>query len=472
MIPSRFRKRLRAEDGAVTIIAALLIVALFASIAFALDLARLRHERQLLQTAVDLGALAGAGKLPVQGSGEANAAIATASRVALDNDPRLASGGLNISFRCVVTDPEGNGGADSTDVRFACGPDGGGGWPDGWSTRRGRAYHACDPFGGEKCNTIVLQASNIVKYFFAPVMGINQGSTGAVNGASCKGFCGQPSSPLDVVLVLDRTGSMTQADVGNVKNAALSILDFYDSSQQWVGLVALPYGQPGNKCIANHPQLYPNSNMTTWQNVPISNDYSSASGGLNTSSALVRGVNCLLRAPIAGDRTPYPPPGQPVLAYSDGQPTGGSGSHTNLGDPLDAARAMLAAQGRANVPDVIIFETDGQANQPSTRLPCSYFNTKATTAKAAAVIIFSLAYGLDSPPVRCTDSSGSFRNVYATTNLAGVATNSNDNLPGGCATSENTDGDNYFCVPGSSDLEPIFRAAAVAALTRSRLIDI
>jgi hypothetical protein len=472
MIPPRLVGRLQAEGGAVTVIAALLMVVIMASMAFALDLARLRHERQLLQTAVDLGALAGAGKLPVQGSAEANMAVATARRVALGNAPQLAGATLDISFRCVVTDPEGNGGADSPDVRFACGPDGGGGWFDGWSTRRGRAYHACDPFSGEKCNTIVLRASNFVKYFFAPVIGIRQGSTGAVNGASCKGFCGQPSSPLDVVMVLDRTGSMTQSDVANVKNAALSILDFYDSSEQWVGLVALPYGQPGNKCIANHPQLYPNSNMTTWQNVPISNNYSSGSGGLNTSSALVRGVNCLLRAPISGDPRPYGPPGTPVLACSDSSPPCTSGNHTNLGDPLDAARAMLAAQGRADVPDVIIFETDGQANQPSTRSPCSYFNTKATTAKAAGVTIFSLAYGLDSPPVRCTDSSGAFRNVYATTNLAGVATNSNDDLPGGCATSENTDGDNYFCVPGSSDLEPIFRAAAVAALTRARLIDI
>ncbi len=28
------------------------------------------------------------------------------------------------------------------------------------------------------------------------------------------------------------------------------MLDFYDPSQQWVGMVSLPYGQPSNKCIA------------------------------------------------------------------------------------------------------------------------------------------------------------------------------------------------------------------------------
>ena len=59
---------------------------------------------------------------------------------------------------------------------------------------------------------------------------------------------------------------------------------------------------------------------------------------------------------------------------------------------------MLAAQGRPTVPDVIIFMTDGQANQPSSMQPCGYFNNKATTAKNAGQTIFTIAYGLDSPP--------------------------------------------------------------------------
>ncbi len=65
--------------------------------------------------------------------------------------------------------------------------------------------------------------------------------------------------------------------------------------------------------------------------------------------------------------------------------------HTNLGDPLNAARAMLAAQGRPTVPDVIIFETDGQANQPNTLQPCNYFNNAANAAKAAGQTIFTIA---------------------------------------------------------------------------------
>ena len=445
MIRSRLRARLRADDGVVTIIAALLIVVLMASVAFALDLARLRHERQLLQTAVDLGALAGAGKLPVQGSSEANAAIATARRVALGNAPRLAGASLDISFRCVVTDPEGNGGADSTDVRFACGPDGGGGWPDGWTTRRGRAYHACDPFSGEKCNTIVLRAANIVRYFFAPAMGIDQGSTGAVNGASCKGFCGQPSSPLDVVIVIDRSRSMTDPDITNVKNAALSVLSFYDPSLQHVGLVGLPYHQASNPCLVNRRQVYPNAGV--WRLVGLSSDYGSS------SSQLVRTIQCLERTPANVTTTPS-----------------GAG-HTDLGDPMWEARNVLLNEGRADVPDVIIFFSDGEANQPRFSQPCSYANTRATAAKDAGINVYTIAYGVAS--ARCGyDTSGSFRGRFASTFFAAMATDSDDDSPGGCGVDENTDGDHFFCETAGSDLESTFRAVAVDALDRSRLIDI
>ena len=160
--------------------------------------------------------------------------------------------------------------------------------------------HDCNPFAGDKCNTIRLSTSNTIPYYFAPVIGINTGNTGAVTAASCKGACGAASSPLDIVLVLDRTGSMTQADVDNMKNAALSILGFYDSSQQWVGLVALPYGQNVDKCnvqqSANTPPI-PVRTTLNWQVVPLSSDFTRPDGTLNTSSAIVQKINCLVRSP-------------------------------------------------------------------------------------------------------------------------------------------------------------------------------
>ncbi|MGH2595594.1 MAG: TadE/TadG family type IV pilus assembly protein [Actinomycetota bacterium] len=451
--------RFKEERGAIAVLTALTIVILFAAVAFVIDISRLYHERQVLQNAVDFGALAGAQDLPVQGSAQANIASQIARTVAIANAPQVATSGLTITYQCVVGDRNGDGLPDPEDIPFVCGPTAGT-WSTGWTTKNGRSTHLCDPFAGDKCNTIRLTTSNSIPYYFAPVIGINTGSTGAVNAASCKGACGAASSPLDIVLVLDRTGSMTPADVANVKNAALSILGFYDSSQQWVGLVALPYGQSGNKCNVNNPQTYPDPiNYTDWQVVPLSKDYTRADGTLNTSSAIVTSINCLVRSPTVT-----------VTVNGTNQTNAG---HTNLGDPLYAARLMLAAQGRPTVPDVIIFETDGQANQPNTMNPCNYFNTAANVAKAAGQTIFTIAYGLDNPPVKCDfDTSGPFVGKYATYNLAGAATQpSPDDVPGGCGVNENKDGDHYFCTPGSSDLEPVFRQVAAATIETAHLVD-
>jgi hypothetical protein len=164
------------------------------------------------------------------------------------------------------------------------------------------------------------------------VIGFNSGSTGAVSAASCKGACGAASSPIDVVMVLDRTGSMTTGDVANVKNAALSVLDFYEPATQWIGMVSLPYGQPSNKCIAygdrrtaaqGNPsppptyQLYPNSAASTWQAAGLSSSYKMADGTLNTSDTSGPADQLLARAQSY------------VYAKSDGQPL--NGSNTNLG---------------------------------------------------------------------------------------------------------------------------------------------
>ena len=458
-------KRLKDERGAIAVLFALTIVILFAAVAFVIDISRLYHERQVLQNAVDFGALAGAQELPVEGSSQATIASDVARTVATANAPQITSVGVNISYKCVVGDRDGDGVPDASDIPFVCGPTSGN-WSSGWITRNGRSTHTCDPFAGDKCNTIRLSTANSIPYFFAPVIGINTGSTGAVSAASCKGACGAASSPIDVVMVLDRTGSMTPSDVDNVKNAALSVLDFYEPASQWIGMVALPYGQSSNKCIAYGDrwatpptyQLYPNSAASTWQNAALSQSYKLADGSLNSSDNLVQQINCLQRAENY------------VWARSQGGSP--SGQHTNLGDPLDAAREMLATQGRDDVPDVIIFMTDGQANQPSTMQPCGYFNNKATIAKDEGQTIFTIAYGLDSPPVNCSGSdSALFRNRPATTNLASAATQPTiDDLPGGCGPNENQDGDHYFCTPGTADLEPVFRQVAAAAIETAHLI--
>ncbi|HEY7668362.1 MAG TPA: TadE/TadG family type IV pilus assembly protein [Actinomycetota bacterium] len=456
---TRGPRRLGDQRGAVAVLFALTLIVIFAAVAFVIDISRLYHARQVLQNAVDLGALAGAAELPAADAAAGTAAETIARRVAIANAPQLASTAtLTVTFRCIVGDRDQNSVPDPGEVPFVCGPSAGTWAANTWTYKGARASHVCNPFAGDKCNTIRLQTSESVDYFFAPVIGINNGNTGSVSASSCKGACGAPAIPLDIVMVLDRTGSMTAADITNMKNAANSILGFYDSSQQWMGLVALPYGQSGNKCVVNNPQNYPDSNYQDWQVVPLSNNYTRADGTVNTASQLYQGINCLQRA------------GSPTVNVNGRNQT--SAGHTNLGDPLDAARDMLRLQGRADVPDIIIFETDGQANQPNGLQPCNYLNSKANIAKAAGQTIFTIAFGLDNPPVRCTfDTSGTFRNAYATLNIAAAATDSTDDLPGGCGSNENRDGDHYFCVPAASDMEPVFRQVAAATIETSHLVD-
>jgi hypothetical protein len=310
----------------------------------------------------------------------------------------------------------------------------------------------CDPFAGDRCNTISVRTSNAVDYFFAPVIGVEQGNTGGVTAASCRGSCGAAPAPLDVAVVFDRSRSMTESDMANARNATLSLLDFYDSAQHHIGLVGLPYHNPSNRCSVRTSQTYPNVVPSVWQLHPLASDYDRPDGSLNPASTLVQTINCLERTPSGVTTTPS-----------------GAG-HTDLGDPMASAAAMLQSQGRPDVPDVIIFLSDGEANQPRYNQPCSYANTRATTAKAADIEIFTIAYGVAG--ARCGyDTAGAFRNVYASTFFAAMATDSFDDAPGGCGPEENTDGDNYFCESGSADLEPVFRQVAEQALGHSRLVD-
>lgn len=451
----RMGDRAGQESGAVIVLFALVLVVLFGAVAFAIDLSRLFHERQVLQNAVDFGALAGAQEMPATGPAEGAIAEAEARKVTLDNAPWLDPATINVSFKCVVGDRDDDGQPDLSDVPYICGP-AAGTWTTDWKVKKARAQHVCDPYAGDKCNTVVVRTSNVVDYIFAPVIGIKKGNTGSVGAASCRGACGSEPNPLDVVMVIDRTGSMTAGDLANAKNAALSVLDFYDSSEHHVGVVALPYGKFTTPCPVNDPQLYPQPSAVFWQVSPLSSDYDNPDGSLNTNSQIVQNINCLQRA------------GSPVVKVNGVTKTGAG--HTNLGDPLDAAREMLSTQGRADVEDIIIFMTDGEANQPDGLLPCNYLNTKANIAKGEDQIIYTIAYGVAG--AKCSrDNSGPFNGAFASTNLALAATDSTDDVPGGCGPNENNDGDNYFCESGSGDLEPVFRQVAAATLGHSRLVE-
>jgi len=98
--------------------------------------------------------------------------------------------------------------------------------PEGWqiagtfSELTGPPGSGIRPYEADLCNAIRVQTSQSINYMFAPSIGIKTGTTGPVQSVTCFGECKRRGSPLDVALVLDRTASMTPADIQAVKDAA------------------------------------------------------------------------------------------------------------------------------------------------------------------------------------------------------------------------------------------------------------
>ena len=146
--------------------------------------------------------------------------------------------------------------------------------------------------------------------------------------------------------------------------------------------------------------------------------------------------------------------------------------HTNLGDPLDAAREMLQTQGRSDVPDIIIFMTDGEANQPDTPAAVQLPEQQGDDREGRrSDDLHDRLRRRRAPAARGTPAGPSATRTPARTSPGLRDQLRIDDVPGGCGINENKDGDYYFCESGSGDLEPVFRQVAAATLGHSRLIE-
>jgi hypothetical protein len=182
----------------------------------------------------------------------------------------------------------------------------------------------------------------------------------------------------------------------------------------------------------------------------------------------------------------------------DGQNTSciEAGGNTSYSEALRQSKAELAAHGRANVPDYIVFLTDGEANIGSVysatdptypqgnaddQQPCHTAVNLANTYKAAGVTIYSIGYALGSN-VYCT--SGDFRKknssgnwVSCTLPTAGCYHYASNNNESPAITSYNTlsqiasPGD-FYNQPSAGQLNTIFAAIATdIGQGSSRLVD-
>ncbi|HEY0387967.1 MAG TPA: vWA domain-containing protein [Gaiellales bacterium] len=356
-----------------------------------IDLGNAYRVRGQLQASTDAAATAAADRLP-----DPSLAIATAHAYSGEGGGRNPIAGtqnvhLNVSANC------------STGPQF------------------------CNP-----ANTVTVDQSAEVKTTFLGLLGIDSIPV-KVHAQACSP-CG--ARPLDVMVVLDRTGSMQGQKLYNAEKGVEAFLGTMDPTVDRVGLAVLPPAASiGTACSVATTSNY-NSPTAPYLLVGLSSDYRSAGGALNPTSNLVRTLRCVQ----AGGGTAY-------------------------ANALDVAKAELDAHGRPGVQKVVVFLSDGAANTGPTYLPAtSPYRTQpcrtavniASAAKAAGILLYSVAYDLNGAgALDCQAQSGAKEQpaILANAALQQIAS------PG-----------NYFAEPNPTSLTGIFLAiSADLAAGTSRL---
>lgn len=461
------RGRLRDDDGAILVLAAVLMIILFGVAALAVDITLKSTDRQQLWNSADAAALAGASQLP-----DGLAAESEATTYALANDGDLA-GDVITTFRCLVADSDNNGIPDFGEVPGACdpGPDVPAAGPP-WVCADGVCTAPCVPADGDTCNTIVLETEKTTDFAFAPAIGIEEGTTDILS-AACRGTCGTGlTGPVDLIIVIDRSGSMTSADMDKVEKASLSMLNFFDPAIQHVGLAVLPPASKVDECVLE------DSDPTQWEDgrwliVPLSSDYKDTlnydfdldgTNDLDSTSELVQKIRC-------STDNGWTDLGSPIRD--------GSNTTTEIGDD---AYSELLNNGRPGVKKGIVLLSDGAANQPAdVPHPCQFADQMADFAKNAGIEIYTIGFGVDTRSATCDrDEAGPYGEgiwgpggASVTRLLADMATQpSDDNCTVLTTDFENSDGDFFFCLPKDEDLNAVFLAIASQLAQGSRLVQL
>ncbi len=392
--------------------------------ALVIDLGVLRNNRQILANAVDAGALAAGTKLPVTGAAGTTALEALVQQTLDANYPGGLIKGANkdytISYECLIGTISGQA-AYWRDVPTVCVPYQGVGTTQLSAASfagAGASRHApCRPDLGDTCNTALIQASAITRFAIGPVVGVPSGSTGTLTASACSGPCGAaPGSPDDVVLVMDRTGSMS-GYIPGIQGGAYNVMSVFNPALQRIALGTIgPADGNAADPAADNPVTCPKNSSSNWVSPPAALSDSmvlgvEGNGNYTDTSALARWV------PVGfsgTDTAPFWSLSDPAArghreAYSSGGavPTNSTlykaisclwavtGS-TDLASPMRMAASYLSASGRAGVPKAIIFETDGNPNRNGLGnglLPCSAAYAEALAAKGAGIEVFTLQYG-------------------------------------------------------------------------------
>lgn len=434
------------QRGQVLPLVAVLSVVLLSMMGLAIDIGYTYSVRQAMQASTDAAAAAAAQELSITGGNP----TAKAALYGMGSDGRNA--------RTAIT-----GASMSTTVKCT-------NFMANLMTGAG-CTSATTP-----ANTVTVRQSAPVSLFFGPVIGrhtltvVTQATAGARGGAM---------PPLDVIIVLDTTGSMggnCSATVAGVSSPTR--LDCAKAGIRTLLNAMWPCSNSQATCGGATAGHVPN---------PIDEVGLAVFPGLKAATALSKEFDCTQNvgsagispygsspvyviAPLASD---YKPSAYGTLSggtsnlvkavdWADGN-TCGSGSYgaenpggqgSYFAGAINAAQSALVSGGRANVQNVIIFVSDGDANRytggPTN--PCHQAITAAQSATAAGTWVYSVAYGAStSSTSSCTDDSP---RISAYSTMSQIA----------------SDSAKFFNQPASGDLTTAFRQIGQSLLT-TRLLD-
>ena len=357
-----------------------------------IDIGNAYRVKQALQASADAAVAAGAGNLP-----NTTAASAAAHNLSAENSGKNRIAGVpnvsaNVTLDC------------STSSNF------------------------CNP-----ANTVHITESANVPTYFLRLVGINS-ITETVRAQACSP-CG--GLPLDVMIVLDRTGSMAGTKISNAKAGILAFLSGMDPTIDNVGLVVLPPATSlANACSTTDDTTYQDT-TPAYLLVPLGNTYATSLGNLNNNSPLVSTVNCV----HAVGGTAY------TLA-------------------LDSAYQELQANGRQGTQKVIVFLSDGAANygpqyfsgsSPYLTNPCKSAVDNAATMKANRVLIYTIAYTTSTSDI-CKVSPGGKIGTHIVTTSEYDQYNESPQISAVGAMQAIASPNNYYSNPNATSLTGIFTA--------------
>jgi Flp pilus assembly protein TadG len=434
------------QNGAVAILAGVMIFALLAFSAIVVDLGYLFYAQRSLQASADAAALAGAQNINL---GTGGTAISTAISYS------AVSGGKNVNANLTVT------------------------MASGYPVLKCFTTTDVPCTGPDSANGIVVVEQATVPLYFARILGINSWQ---ISATSTAGGRGGSTQALDVMIILDTTQSMGNSDSScaagtrilcaltgiqellsglwpcaeNLANCGTVTSGNVLNPVDEVGIMVFPgltnasQAQYDYACSGStKPAIASYAASPVYQVIPLSSDFrtsDAATTPLNTSSDLViaAGAGC-----------------------SQGiQAVGGFGTY--YADAITAAQAALVSQGRPNAQNVIILLSDGGANAQSSNMPsgkatnqCHEAITAAATAAAAGTWVYSVAYGssTSTSPSTCTTDTPAISSCSTMQQIASDATKFFADPSGG--TPACTSPDN----PSITDLNTVFQQIGIDATT-------